>query len=149
MPGNKPSPPTERVRSWEDGTLRLKEHLLSKFCCILYLHLNVVHMCWIMRQDESDLSMRKGRLYAHRGVPQCTGGWVQFLGSDLLPCLTWAMYWGTWPPEVCLSPVDQAITQYSYCIAWNIMQNDGYLSMTVSTLKPAANQDSKNEINLM
>ena len=49
----------------------LAANYLSKFSCILYLHLNVVHTCQIMYQDESDLSMRKGRLYAHQGILQC------------------------------------------------------------------------------
>ena len=63
--------------------------LLSKFCCILYLHLNLVHACQIMCQDESDLSMRKGRLYAHRGILWCAGVWVHSLGSDWLPAQEW------------------------------------------------------------
>ena len=44
---------------------------------------------------------------------------------------------------------EQAVTQYGPCIAGSIMQNDGYLSSTTSTLKPAANQDSRNEITQM
>ena len=63
--------------------------LLLKFCCILYLNLIVINTCWIMYWGEYNLSMRKGRLYVHQGISQCTGGRDHSLGSDLLPAQKW------------------------------------------------------------
>ena len=48
---------------------------------ILYLHLNVVHRWWITCQGESDLSMRKGRLYAH---------W-KFHSAQVVESISWAV----------------------------------------------------------
>ena len=94
---------------------------LSKFCCILFSHLIVVHTCQITHRSEYDLSMRKERLYAHWGLPHCTGGLVHFLGSDWLQAqggyASMHMYWPAhWHIFVCQPTSSQATELVSVVI---------------------------------
>ena len=56
---------------------------MLKFCCISYLECG--SCVGLHVKVNTHLGMRKGRLYAHRGVPQYAGGLVHSLGGDWQP----------------------------------------------------------------
>ena len=56
---------------------------------LLYLVLEFSSHVELCIKGNTDLGMRKGRLYAHQGVLQCAGGLVHSLGGDWLPALEW------------------------------------------------------------